>query len=211
MGSRDTAGQTTDSYSRVKLHIGSGTVYLREWVNVDLPLPHVYLAKERNDLVEQFITTEDKYYARHENKTAGTLRSGPVTKDTVCDVYGSFAFMPTRPGTASEILSRQVFEHLDRTEAKEALRKCHEALQSGGLLRLDVPDPDATLREYQRSGDEFYIRHLFGPRRDVYGFHTHYTRRMLTELVQSHGFKLLAEEQNIHWYPAFCLRFSRLE
>lgn len=193
----------------MKLHLGAGAVYLREWVNVDLPLPHVYLAKERMDLVEKFITTEDKYYARHEDKTADSLRKGPVTSDTVCDVYGSFAFIPARPRSVSEILSRQVFEHLDRAEARAALRNCYRALTSDGILRLDVPDPDETLRQYCQTGDEFFIRHLFGPRRDVYGFHTHYTRSMLTSLVESEGFKLVEVEPNVHWYPAYCLRFQR--
>lgn len=193
----------------MKLHIGNGAVYLREWVNVDLPLPHVYLAKERHDLVEKFITTEDKYYARHENKTADTLRAGPVTKDTVCDVYGSFAFLPARAATVSDILGRQVFEHLDKTEAKQALTNCYEVLGHGGFLRLDIPDPDETLRRYRDTGDEFYIRHLFGPRRDVYGFHTHYTRRMLIEMAEDAGFKLETEEPNIHFYPSYCLRFVK--
>lgn len=189
--------------------MGSGSVYLREWVNVDLPLPHVYLARERHDLVERFITSEDHYYARHTDKHADSLRGGPVTKDTVCDIYGSFTFIPARPGTVAEILARQVFEHLDRTEAKEALNHCYEALQPKGLLRLDIPDPDDTIRRYRDTGDEFYIRHLFGPRRDVYGFHTHYTRAMLIELASQAGFWLEAEEPNIHFYPSYCLRFQK--
>lgn len=194
----------------MKLHIGSGSVYLREWINIDLPLPHVYLARERHDLVAKFITTEDRYYSRHDHRNPDNTREVGKQQDTVCDTFGSFQFIPARPGSVSEILSRQVFEHLDRSEAKSALRGCYEALQPGGTLRLDVPDPDATLRLYRETGEEFYIRHLFGPRRDIYGFHTHYTRNMLTDLVESHGFKLLDEEPNVHFYPAYCLRFSKV-
>lgn len=193
----------------MKLHIGAGAVYLRDWVNVDLPLPHVFLARDRQDLVEKFITTEDKYYGRHQERNTESTREVPKQRDTVCDCYGSFQFIPARMGTVSEILARQVFEHLDRTEAKQALRGCFDALKPGGILRLDVPDPDATLRKYRDTGDEFYFRHLFGPRRDLYGFHTHYTRGMLTELVESHGFTYTGEEANVHFYPAFCLRFEK--
>lgn len=193
----------------MKLHLGNGSVYLREWVNVDLPLPTVYLARERHDLVERFITTEDKYYARHDDKTRDRLRSGPLTQETVCDIYGSFTFIPARPGTVAEILARQVFEHMDRGEAKQALRNCHQALRSEGLLRLDIPDPDETLRQYRDTGDEFFIRHLFGPRRDVYGSHIQYNRKMLKLVVEQHGFRYLAEEPNQHWYPAFTLRFIK--
>lgn len=202
---------TGGSPSVMRAHLGCGAVLLRDYVNIDLPLPHVYLTRERPDLVERFITTEDQYYARHVDKNADALRGGAVTKDTVCDIYGSFTFIPARPGTVSEILARQVFEHLDRAEAKAALRHCHEALRSNGILRLDIPDPDETLRRYRESGDEFYIRHLFGPRRDVYGFHTHYTRRMLIEMAEKAGFSFLQEEDSPHFYPAFTLRFAAVK
>lgn len=193
----------------MKLHVGCGSVLLRDFVNVDLPLPHVFLAKERPDLVERFITTEENYYGRHQDKTPETLRSGPVTKETVCDVYGSFTFLPVRSGTVSEILSIQVFEHLDRVEAEEALDECRRALMTSGILRLDIPDPDETIRRYGETRDEFYIRHLFGPRRNIHGFHTHYTRHMLQSLVEEHGFHTLMEERHDHFYPAIKLRFQK--
>ncbi len=192
------------------LHVGCGSIYLREWVNVDLPLDTVYLAKERPDLVERFATLENDYYGRHRDKSIEKWRKGATSQDTVCDVYGSFAFLPVRSGSVGEILSRQAFEHLDRSEAREALKECHRALKTGGFLRLDIPDPDETLRLYRKTGDEFYFRHLFGPRRNIWGFHTHYTRDMLKQLVESHGFRYMSEEENIHEnYPAFCLRFKR--
>jgi len=194
----------------MRLHVGCGSVYLREWVNVDLPLPSVFLAKERPDLVERFATMESDYYGRHKDKTPEKWRKGAITQETCCDVYGSFAFFPVRPCSAEEILSRQAFEHLDRSQAREAINQCYAALKPGGFLRIDVPDPDETLRQFAKSKDEFYIRHLFGPRRDVYGFHTHYTRDMLKKIVEEQPFRLVQEEANIHAdYPAFCLRFKR--
>ena len=195
----------------MRAHIGSGSVYLREFINIDLPLDHVFLAKERPDLVEKFATVESDYYGRHRDKKPETWRKGPITQETVCDAYGSFASLPFRPGSVSEAWSVQSFEHLDRTEAKAALTECHRVLKPGGFLRIDVPDPDETLRQYRKTGDEFFARHLFGPRRDVYGSHFHYTRAMLRQVVESGGFKFVAEEENIHEsYPAFCLRFNRV-
>lgn len=193
----------------MRAHVGAGAVYLREWVNIDLPLPHVFLAKERPDLVEQFITTEDAYYARHADKTHDALRGGAVTKETACDIYGSFDFLPFRPGTVERILSVQVFEHLDRQEARRAIDNCFNVLQKGGKLLLDIPDADETLREYRKSGDEFFIRHLFGPRRSVYGFHTHYTREMLRSLVEECRFKFIRELTNIHHYPAIAMEWEK--
>lgn len=194
----------------MKLHVGCGSVLLRDWVNVDLPLPHVFLSKERPDLVERFITTEDNYYGRHDDKTADSLRKGPVTKETCCDVYGSFAFLPARNETVSEILSVQCFEHLDRNEAEAAIKESARVLKPGGILRIDIPDADETIRQYRKTGDEFFLRHLFGPRRNEYGCHRHYTREMLRNVVESHGFAFVREDAHQHFYPAFCLRFIKL-
>ncbi len=193
----------------MKLHVGAGAIYLRDWVNVDLPLPSIFLAKQRPDLVERFETLETDYYGRHQDKTPEALRSGALTQETVCDVYGSFGFLPVQPNTVSEILSRQVFEHLDRAQAKAALHELQRVLIHGGILRLDIPDPDETLRQYGKTQDEFYIRHLFGPRLTEYGFHTHYTRNLLKQLLADCGFTFIEEEPNIHFYPAFCLRFQK--
>lgn len=176
---------------------------------MDLPLPTVFLARERQDLIKKFITVESNYYSRHTDKTPDTWREGPLNQQTVCDVYGSFSFIPVRPGGASEILSRQVFEHLSMQHAEDALKECRRALGAEGLLRLDIPDPDETLRQYRNTGDEFYIRHLFGPRRNEYGFHTHYTRKMLIALAERNQFKFVEEEKNPHSYPAYTLRFIR--
>ncbi len=193
----------------MRLHVGNGSIFLRNWLNVDLPLPHVFLASERPDLVEKFVTSDADYYSRHEDKDASSLRAGPVTKETVCDVYGSFGFLPARTGTVAQLWSVQVFEHLDRHEARQAIGECGRVLKSGGLLQLDVPDPDETMRQYLETKDEFYVRHLFGPRRNVYGFHTHYTRAMLKELVEEGPFEFAAERPNLHFYPAFSMDFRR--
>ena len=193
----------------MKVHVGCGSIYLNGYLNVDLPLPNVFTTCERPALVEALATTEGDYYGRHVGKSADTLRGGPITQETVCDAYGSFAFLPVRDAVADEILARQCFEHLSPAEGSVALRECARVLKFGGVLRLDLPDPDETLKLYRDTGDEFYIRHLFGPRRDQYGGHTPYTRTMLTTMAESAGFALEQEEENIHFYPAFCLRFER--
>lgn len=192
----------------MKLHVGSGSVYLDGWVNIDMPDPHTFLASERPDLVERWKTTEDRYYARHDDKSIDLLRGGPLGQEYVCDRWGSFAFLPVRVAEVGEVLSRQVFEHLSIGEAREALRDLRGKMKVGGILRIDVPDHAQTLKFFHETGDEFYVRHLLGPRRNDYGFHMmSYTRERLRNLVVSHGFQYVAEEPNIHFYPAFCLRF----
>lgn len=193
----------------LRVHLGCGSVYLRNYLNVDLPLPHVALAKDEPGLVEEYITDESAYYSRHQGKTIDDWRKGPNLVKTVCDCYGSFQFIPVRNEAASELLARQVLEHLNVSQAREAIKECFRVLAWGGHLRIDVPDPEATLELYRQTGDKFYFRHLFGPRLDVFGYHTPYSRDSLTHLVAEAGFNLDQEEENIHSYPAFCLRFVK--
>jgi hypothetical protein len=193
---------------------GCGAVYLDGYLNIDVREPGTFLAKDRPDLVVKWRTTEDRYYARHEDKTIDTLRDGPLhqeyVQEYVCGRYGDFFDLPAAPGDVSEVLTRQCFEHLSIREAHRALDSLCRLMASGGLLRVDVPDHEETLRLFRQNGDEFYIRHLLGPRRNDYGFHMmSYTRDRLRALVEGHGFSLIAEEPNIHFFPAFCLRFKR--
>jgi len=194
----------------VKLHIGCGAVYLDGWLNVDLENANTFRACDRPDLVERWKTTEDRYYARHADKTLDTLRAGPLAQDYVCDRFGSFEHLPAPSFEVEEILARHTFEHLSITEARRALAECHRVLRPTGILRLDVPDHEETLRLYKATGDEFYVRHLLGPRRNDYGYHMmSYSRERLHALVERYGFGGGGEEPNIHFYPAFCLRFHK--
>lgn len=194
----------------MRFHVGCGSVYLRDYVNIDVPADHIFRANERRDLVARFIADESDYYGRHKEKGPDTWRKGPITQETVCDLYNDWGRLPARNGTVAEILSRQSFEHLDRAEASKALDESYRVLKVGGILRIDVPDPDETLRLYRETGDPFYLRHLYGPRLDGFGSHTLYNRQMLRSVVEERRFKFQFEEPNIHdKYPAFCLRWEK--
>ncbi len=192
----------------MRLHIGCGSVYLRDWVNVDLPFPNVFLAADRPDLVESLGTDEEDYYGRHGKKTIETLRQ-PIFQEMVCDRYGAFEFLPVAPQSVDEILTRQCFEHLSIAEAHRALDRMKAVLKPAGFLRIDVPDHDETFRKLIETGDSFFARHLMGPRSNDRGYHMmSYTREALKKLVESHGFCFPQEEPNIHLYPAICMRFQ---
>lgn len=194
----------------MKVHIGCGSVYLRDWFNIDLPGPNTFLADARPDLVERWGTDDEHYYAKHQDKSQDSIRKGPLDQEYVCDRFGDFGNIPVPSWHAEEILARHSFEHLSITEAHKALDEADSILKTNGILRLDVPDHEETLRLYKQTGDDFYIRHLLGPRRNDHGFHMmSYTRDRLRALVESHGFVYVEEEPNIHFYPAFCLRFIK--
>lgn len=194
----------------MKIHIGCGSVYLNGWANVDVRGPRTFLAADRKDLVDRWSTEESNYYGRHSDVTKESLAAGPIDQEYVCDYYGDFENLPGNYWSSDEVLARHSFEHLSATEAHRALDSIDSMLQPGGILRLDVPDHDETLRLFRETGDPFYVRHLLGPRRNDFGFHMmSYSRDRLRALVENHGFIYQAEEPNIHIYPAFCLRFVK--
>ena len=194
----------------MKIHIGAGSVYLTDYVNIDVRGPNIFLASDRPDLVEKLQTSESNYYGKHQDKTIDRLRQGPLEQEMVVDAYGSFDNIPAAYWSVSEVLTRHAFEHLSIGEAHKALDAIDEIMEPNGILRIDVPDHTETVRLLRQTGDAFYERHLLGPRRNEFGYHLcGYSRERLTALVESHGFVLEAEEPNIHWFPAFCLNFRK--
>jgi len=189
-----------------KLHIGNGTIYLTGFINVDLPSSHCFLAHERPDLVEEYRTDADNYYGRH-RRDINDFRKGPEQKQTVCDRYGSFHFMPVHDNSVDQILSRQVIEHLSVAELRDSLREAQRVLIPGGIFRFSVPDFLESMKQYAASKDPFYIRHFEGPKKDDHGFHTCYSRNDLVKIMQESGFEYVRDDSNPHVYPALSLIF----
>lgn len=196
----------------MKLHVGNGTVYLRDWCNVDLQLPGINLSSGRPDLVEKFATSAEAYYARHEDKTIESLRAGAATGEleTVCDAYGSFDRLPCGLGEAEEVMSFQVFEHLSVREARAALDEVDRVLRPGGRLRLTVPDHEETLKRWRVTGDEFWKRHVLGSRRNEAAYHVMgWTRDSLRAIVEEFGLVCTGDFPNPHFYPSICMSFEK--
>lgn len=203
----------------MKIHVGSGRVYLHGYKNTDLPGPTRHLAKDRPDLVEQWRTEDgDAYYGRQE-VTPESVASGPAPSvETVCDVHCDVVErgLPCGLHEAEEVLLRQVVEHWSLQDFRRFLRHCDHGLRAGGVLRIDVPDMDATVDELQTTTDpvrqKLLRRHLLGHRGGYYDAHyVGYSRERLRDIVESEGFVFACEEPPLkdRWYPAFCLRFQK--
>lgn len=214
----------------IKAHVGNCTVYLVGWENVDLFDSGSALAKDCPGGVAKWGTTEDDYYGKLKHIDAALLGAGTPDHETiVCDRYGSWSNLPFDDDSVAILLSRQVFEHLSKTEAKCALAEARRVMKVGGVLRLDVPDHEATIQEYARLACKcemskevserielkrkaaFMLRHLLGSRKNDFAYHMgSWTKPRLIEFCKQYGFQFVAEEPNIHFYPAFCLRFEKL-
>jgi predicted SAM-dependent methyltransferase len=64
--------------------------------------------------------------------------------------------LPLAGGSCRLIYSEHLLEHFFKEDALRLLRECHRLLESGGRIRLGVPDAELYLRAYvERRGDFF--------------------------------------------------------
>jgi predicted SAM-dependent methyltransferase len=93
-----------------------------------------------------------------------------------------------KPNSRLAFLAEHVWEHLTDGEAKKANSNCFEFLQTGGRLRLAVPDgfhPDHSYIEYVRPGGA-------GPGSDTHRMLYNY--KMLCERLRETGFEVILLE-----------------
>lgn len=203
----------------MKLHLASGTCYLKDWINIDLELPGHHLAKDRPDLVEQNITTLDNYYKTNVTKD-DFLKGKFQKKEVVCDEYADVRILSGyEPNTVDEILGVQMFEHFTYEEGNALLNMWYYLLKDGGQLRLHVPDLEGIMREWyvnkhydaidERSPEDdidWTLRQIYGSQKNDWGLHkAGYTREMLTRKMKQAGFKEVKEVENLNSYAAFGL------
>ena len=193
----------------MKLHLGNGDIYLAGYINIDLPiLGYSFLASERPDLVKENVTTVDNYYKKPWS---------PVPRQTLCvsDILCNIINPPFSDNSVEEILTVQTFEHLSREDARQALRNWHKVLVLGGLLHIDAPDFEASVRllleERDEDKKELYYRWVYGSQKNIGAFHKEgYSVAKLGRLLSSCGFVNIKELPNaLHPYPAIIMEANK--
>ncbi len=191
----------------LKLHVGCGTVYLDGYVNLDLYVEgYSYLATERTDLLERNRTTVERYY-KHAETRESLERGSRDAQFCVVDRYAPMDALPYPPGSVDEIRSVQSLEHLDMKEGPRVLRHWHEILRQGGMLHVDVPDFEETVRQLLAQPDEpskdWYYRLVYGSQKNAYAFHKNgFSPARLERLLRAAGFRDVRHVPNsIHFYP----------
>jgi predicted SAM-dependent methyltransferase len=187
----------------LRLHIGCGDVYLKDWVNIDVYREEgVYFAGIRSDLRDENLTTMDKYYKHNLFEGSGNC---------VIDAYADASHLPYSTGEVDSILTVQVAEHFSRAEVVKVLAEWYRVLRSGGQLFVDVPDLMGILKmlidAVDVKDDEWVARLLYGSHKNRYSCHSWgYTPRSLSHLLKTAGFANTKEVSLIeHAYPAFML------
>ena len=118
--------------------------------------------------------------------SAGILFPGWLTTDkSSLDIlkYDDFQYY-WQPNSRSKFLAEHVWEHFDENEVRQANDNCFEFLQSGGKLRLAVPDgfhPDPEYLEKVRPG---------GTGEGAEDHKILYNYQSLTDLLEDSGFRI---------------------
>jgi SAM-dependent methyltransferase len=187
----------------VRLHLGCGNVYLKDWINVDVHQPgFAFTPAERPDLLEALATTLADYYK---------FPFGQAPQAVLADVFMDITALGFPDGHADQILAVGVFEHFSRDEARRMLRDWHRVLKPGGRAVIDVPDLVETgrlLREATTAEEaEWAIRLIYGSQKNPYSFHKWgYTPATLDALGRDCGFRGSEPAPLVaHEYPMFSL------
>ncbi|MDZ4851158.1 MAG: methyltransferase domain-containing protein [Pirellulaceae bacterium] len=116
----------------------------------------------------------------------------------------------------AEIYASHVFEHLDYTEFKTALREVLRILQPEGLFHIGVPDMDALCQLYLRPDVSIENRiiltkMIYGGQQDPYDYHhIGLNWQVLIDLLGNAGFRLARRVDQFGLFPDDCSTYDYL-
>lgn len=186
----------------MKLHLGCGSIYLQEYINVDAFVEKLAVDCSPEEL-EPYSTTFENYYKYG-------FCEGP--RGTIADVKADFIEgLPFDDNSIEEIVMIQVLEHIPQYDRDSVLSEIQRVLQPEGTFIIGVPDVKETARLLVNAkslqDEEWVIRLLHGTQRNKYSHHyCGYTKRTLVKLLSQYGFYIFEELPNLNFYPAVYLK-----
>jgi predicted SAM-dependent methyltransferase len=186
----------------LKLHLGCGTIYLENYINVDANPD--FISTDNVDF-EENKTTLDNYY-KH--------KWGNSPKRVVADLKAEINDLPYEDGEVDEIIIIHVLEHIPLYEVDKNIAEVNRVLKAGGNLYVAVPDLKGFAKEFavaSEEKDEWYVRCIHGTQRTKWDHHyCGYTHKTLKNLLRKHGFGNFKELKNINFYPAIHINCSKI-
>lgn len=185
----------------MKLHIGCGCIYLKDYINIDAS-PHYLFADAPAEVLELNSTTIENYYKHDFCKASGKI---------VADECALAVALPFLNNSVDEIVMIHVLEHIPWYEVDKTLNEFHRVLKTNGVLRIGVPDVKETAQLLAQSNtpeeEDWAIRLLHGTQRNKWSHHyCGYTERTLKKLLSNFGFSNFEVLSNINFYPAIHLK-----
>lgn len=184
-----------------KLHIGCGTIYLKDFINMDSE-PDVIInnIKELKEF-QNNITSLDNYYKHN---------WGESPKLVIADLKSEISDLPFNENEIDEIVMLHVLEHIPLYDIEKNMKEIYRVLKKDGSFYVAVPDIKGFAEEFVKSDeekDEWYIRCIYGTQRSQWDHHfCGYTKFTLEKLLKSYGFKNIQMIKNINFYPSIHMK-----
>lgn len=186
----------------MKLHLGCGTIYLKNYINID-SAPDYFTDKCPSEILEQNFTTYENYYKKEFGKS-----SGKVVADLKSDLMDRFPFDDK---SIDEIVMYQVLEHIPLYNVDKILSEISRVLKTDGIFKVCVPDVKETAKllveSLTESEEDWAIRLIHGTQRNKWSHHyCGYTLRILKNVLLNHNFIKFEELPSINFYPVIHLK-----
>jgi SAM-dependent methyltransferase len=185
----------------MRLHLGCGTTYLKNYINVDIA-PDYLIDDAPPAVLMQNTTIFERYYKHEFCKGSGLC---------VADIKASIDCLPFHSKTIDEAILIHVLEHIQSYEVGKVLKEISRVLKVGGSFIVGVPDLKETARMLAETKtpeqEDWCIRLIHGTQRNEWSHHfCGYTERTLKEILSLYGFIDFETLPNINFYPAIHLK-----
>ena len=186
----------------MKLHIGCGSIYLKDYINIDGFVDKLAENCDSEEL-KLHLTTMENYYKYD-------FCEGP--KGTISDLKVDFvqSSLPFENDSVDEIVMIQVLEHVQQYYRNKVLNEISRVLKPGGFFIVGVPDIKETARllgECKEDDEEWFIRLIHGTQRNEFSHHYYgYTRSTLINFLKQFNFVKFEDLPNLNFYPAIYLK-----
>jgi len=184
----------------MKLHLGAGTIYLKDYVNVDVN-PHYLANNAPEEILEKNTTVFESYY-KHE--------FGKSSDISVVDIASPIDDLPFENNIADEVVLIQVLEHIPQYNVDKVLKEISRVLKIGGFLIVGVPDvkglAEMLVNSTDPSDEDWCIRLIHGTQKNQWSHHyCGYTERTLKHILST-WFQRFEKLTNISFYPSIYLK-----
>lgn len=198
----------------IKLHLGCGTVYLEDWINIDA-CGEMATTTKGKELIELNMTTFNNYYKYPYGKMLD-IGNRPGNNGIVVDLKMDITKLKDshfQHDTVDMILAVSIVEHFTLEDATNMIKDWVFLLKKGGKVLIDVPDLFHTAMDYlddpinTNEENHYGMSLIYGSQKNEYSFHKWgYTPQSLCKLCRHCGFSFAHEiVPNLikHKYPMF--------
>lgn len=190
----------------MKLHLGCGTIYLKDYINVDV-CPDYLAENAPAAALAQNTTTFERYYKHDFCKGSGLC---------IADVTAPINKLPFLDGEVEEAVLIQVLEHIPAYDVGNVLKEISRVLKHNGVFIVGVPDLKETAKMLAESTtseeEDWCIRLIHGTQRNKWSHHyCGYTKHTLKEILSLYNFGNFEDLPNINFYPSIYLKAYKVK